>query len=153
MSGSATKAESKSGEVTFLLQEGWPSSRFVFTRHWRLPQTGAAPSRVSWFSFTLGTLIFNSTHMFATAGSSRVSFLSSFGRYMLHWFMRYVSLLFPAPAPSHPIPAPSHPLFIICLAGYFVSLHWPHLRLILYMLGMSDNDHRISLSIRNSYCN
>lgn len=55
--------------------------------------------------------------------------------------------------PLPPIPAPSHPLFIICLAGYFVSLHWPHLRLILYMPGMSDNDHRISLSIRNSYCN
>lgn len=151
MSGSATKAESKSGEVTFLLQEGWPSSRFVFRL---LEEPAVQCLRVLILHSGLTHFQFNSHARICWVAG--VSFLSSFGRYMLHWFMRYVSLLVP-PSPSAHRHLPAAPatlaLFIICLAGYFVSLHWPHLRLILYMLGMSDNDHRISLSIRNSYCN
>lgn len=101
-------------------------------------------------SSTLASLIFNSTHMLASVGSLEYPSCPV----LATTCSIDLCAMYPRSSPRHlPAARATLALFIICLAGYFVSLHWPHLRLILYMLGMSDNDHRISLSIRNSYCN
>lgn len=94
----------------------WPSRvPFVFMRQWRLLGRSRFTRITQWpsesDSFCHSFLIQLTCSHLLVAG---VSFLSSFGRYMLHWFMRCqcsVVVLVAA-------------LFIICLAGYFVSLYY-----------------------------
>lgn len=150
MSCSDTKAESKSIEFTFtpqlhrgLLTLSCPFCLYAPVKTFGPLEIHPNHPVAEWIWFLL-PLIFNSAHMLTSVG--RWSILP------VQFWPLHAPLIYALPmqrrGPGCRI-VHHMPRWLLC----FLVLFWPHLWLILYMLRMSDNDHRISLSIRNSYCN